>query len=489
MKRIVPLLISMLFIINVAYAGEGSCGYEGGISAENQNAKTLDYREYTFITGKPVLLTGTLEIKTSLKNNSEVSTYKYTLKNTDLGATLTRSYTLETTLVPKDNGQTLKTTKITKPIEKISVDKKTYNLKQYSFTKSNVVDKKAVGEYFAGNIKTFKEYSYSLATGVAEGSTTIDGSGEIYGYNQYWGDTESYKIDYIVSNKNLKDNKKNWGLTYSVSLNSNSQKKLYYQENRPTQISFDGGYVLTQNNVNTLDYSYSGPEFNNDIPTDFLISKSGSEKFDTFPNVQRLLVPDSTPIKGHWAEGFITRLFSLEIFEGNISDFKPNNYITRAQFAKALVRGAKIDMPDFSQNSTNTTKPVIYSDVSTDSTFYDYIYAASKNGVIEGTGSEKFNPNGYLTRAEAITMLVRALGFQNQAPTENPVTNYNDNDSIPTWARKSIYVADKIGIIKGDTYGNVNPNKNLTNGEVSALLDRYIEYLKSDIAQDYKSGI
>ena len=55
------------------------CGYEGGISSGRCGKTTYDYKEVTFVTGKPVVLEGTMTIKKSQRNESNYH-YSYSLR-------------------------------------------------------------------------------------------------------------------------------------------------------------------------------------------------------------------------------------------------------------------------------------------------------------------------------------------------------------------------------------------------------------------------
>lgn len=78
MKKYAKLALCFIIIMGImfplpVYALEGSCGYEGGISSAqdtygNGRRISLKYQEVCFITGEPVIFSGTLAIDKSLKN-------------------------------------------------------------------------------------------------------------------------------------------------------------------------------------------------------------------------------------------------------------------------------------------------------------------------------------------------------------------------------------------------------------------------------------
>jgi N-acetylmuramoyl-L-alanine amidase len=73
-KRITVLVLIMVILLTfaeTAFAREGICGYEGGISSGEVPGKTtLDYLEVTFVTGEPLVFKGTMTIR---KNQSRTN--------------------------------------------------------------------------------------------------------------------------------------------------------------------------------------------------------------------------------------------------------------------------------------------------------------------------------------------------------------------------------------------------------------------------------
>ena len=72
-------------------------GYEGGIQNENT------YKEVIFVTGKPIVMEGTLTIKSKEKDNTITETYTYKLDNPKEDAKLTRTIKMTAHLEPKGN--------------------------------------------------------------------------------------------------------------------------------------------------------------------------------------------------------------------------------------------------------------------------------------------------------------------------------------------------------------------------------------------------
>ena len=175
----------------------------------------------------------------------------------------------------------------------------------------------------------------------------------------------------------------------------------------------------------------------------------------------------------------------------------------RSDFARAIAEVAGLLPKEDTKARTNAQRPQsggqagngfaaaerTFSDVSQSHPDYDYIMEVEKRGIIQGVGPGRFAPDGVLTRAQAITIMIRALGFENMAPSPGFRTGFADDHQIPGWAMDSVYAAREIGLVNGDAYGNLNPNEVLSRAEAAAFLYRFIRYLQSDIKRDYRDRI
>ncbi len=503
MKKIVMsailLLMTLLLLPGAAYAREGICGYEGGVSSGEVagnpgRALALDYQEVSFVSGQPVVFKGTMTIKKSQKQDKITTTYTYTLKNTEKGATLSRTLVFDTTTMTQSNGQVSEAVVLTSARETVKIGSTTYNLANtadYQYARSNLIDPKPAANYHQGSIWSRKVYTIGAAT---NGNTvTVECTGSFYGYEQYWGNAESLALDYDITSEINGDL---WGGTASVSVSSTSTEQLEYQKNLPDQISFDGSYVQSRKNSNILEYSSILPEFDSKgVATKHTLTKNDSLDIETFPVQKRLPTVSPANIRGHWAEDDIRVMFGLEVFKGDAKYFNPDNYMTRAEFAAAMVQIAKevpkdpalavrtVSTASRTRNSTPVVSP--FDDVSVDNIYFNQIKSAFDRKLIDGKGNDLYMPNGTITKADAITTFIKALGFEDLAPAPVAVTGFRDNELIPAYARNSAYVAQKIGLLLSDSKGNMNPNKKLTKAEGAVLFNNLIKYMQNGIRKDY----
>lgn len=509
---IIVIILSML-LPTITYARQGYSGYEGGIAAQqpsygaNATKINFDYQEVSFISGKPIVFKGVLTVSKKLNKGTITSTYIYKLTNLDYTATLTRTLEYTTTIETKENGQTIETTKFSKkPVEIVKINKNTYTLLNYDFTKTSLTDNKPAINYYVGNLHGTKTFQYitAAATGgtaatATTGKVSIEESGEFYGYDQYWGTTEVNVIEYVIQNEQKSGTSiDKWGGTANVSLSSTTTKQLKYIENQPDQISFDGGYIQTQHDESVLEYHSKLPLFDSKgVSTDNVIPVDNSLYIDTFPSETRLLVPSLDQLRGHPEEDNIRTLYSLEVFKDNDKVFKPEQYITRGEFAAALSRAAKEVPQDPSlvtRTSANTKTKVVaatspFADLTVDNLNFNQIISLFKRNIMVGTSYNKFSPDATLTVSEAVMTLIKALGLESLAPNPVPITTFRDNDKIPSYARKAAYIGEKIGLITADDKGNFNPKQKMTKAKAAQLLNSFINYMREGIRSDYRDKV
>jgi len=478
MKKIFCALCGIL-LFSVSYA------YEPSITQQVMGQEKLNCKEVVFISGEAITLEGTAEISSSKGGDSYSETYSYELSD-DNGNTLTREMSFNVTSTEKSNGQITKVWELEEFDESITVNGMTYTLEKYNFSKNQLDDIKAVGTYFAGNINLSKEYS----SGADNGKVKISGTGSVYGYDTSWAKNETVNMTYTVSH--IQDTN-NWTGKYKTVTSDTDRKVVSYIANRPTEISFDGGFMLSENNISTLRYSSEMPEFYGTKVLDYIVTDEGAFKFESFPVETRLANYSLKGIKGHWGEMGLRQAFALEYMDEWDANTTPDSPVTRGEFAKIMALALKLDLgtdAKASGNRVNTQNieeenKVIYKDVQESNKYYKYIMALTKAGVVEGTGKSKFQPNAVISRAEAITMIIKALGFEDKAPEPLPLLSFSDSSDVPSWAEKYIYMGNKIGLINGDVNGNVMARKQLTKAEIAAITNNMVKYLIEELGEEY----
>lgn len=91
--------------------------------------------------------------------------------------------------------------------------------------------------------------------------------------------------------------------------------------------------------------------------------------------------------------------------------------------------------------------------------------------IANGDGNGSYRPNDYITRAEAVAMIVRAFGATEVAD----LSEYNDVDK-DAWYYDTLAKGVAMGIIKGYGNGEMKPTANVSRQEVIAMLNRVYKF-------------
>jgi len=140
-------------------------------------------------------------------------------------------------------------------------------------------------------------------------------------------------------------------------------------------------------------------------------------------------------IAGNWAQVDIARLVSLGAVTGYPDGtFRPDNDVTRAEFATILVKALKLP----------PTAGHIFADTE-GSWAENYISTAAAYGIVKGYDAAHFGPNDLISREQMTAMVVRAARL---APVSGELT-FMDAAKIDAWARGNVITAVKNGIVHG----------------------------------------
>lgn len=100
------------------------------------------------------------------------------------------------------------------------------------------------------------------------------------------------------------------------------------------------------------------------------------------------------------------------------------------------------------------------------------ISRAASLGIVKGYPDGTFKPQKYVTRAEFVTMLIRALEFPIDA---QPVSPFKDDELIGAWAKPYVASAAASGIVVGYPDETFRPNDLLTRAEMVVIVARALE--------------
>lgn len=214
--------------------------------------------------------------------------------------------------------------------------------------------------------------------------------------------------------------------------------------------------IDTQLNINEK-YNYvSGSIYYSSI--DILNNREGAkDKIKKFISENNLNLTD---INGNWAELSIRNFIDKGYISGyEDKTFRPNNNITRAEFVKIFNR---------INNLTNTSNKVF--EDTKNHWAKEEIDIAVTNGVANGVEVNKFEPDKFITREEAATMIAN---YKKIADSNiDKLNNYEDGYRVSDWAKPSVEGNIENGYIGGYSDNTIRPKNNLTRAEAVVILER-----------------
>lgn len=169
----------------------------------------------------------------------------------------------------------------------------------------------------------------------------------------------------------------------------------------------------------------------------------------------------ATDIGGHWAEKIITKWMDAEKISGYPDGtFQPDNAVSRAEFTQILYN----ILP---KNEATIENDHTFTDVSQDDWFYNSVMELMKRGVV--AEAEQFNPESYITRQDAMTMIGRA--FYIRGIDTAVVEEFADAADISEYAVEFIAGLIEKGSVGGYEDNTIRPLASITRAESIKILD------------------
>src|SRR5665811_135534 len=173
---------------------------------------------------------------------------------------------------------------------------------------------------------------------------------------------------------------------------------------------------------------------------------------------------------GHPYRDAIVDLADREVIEGyNDNTFRPGEPVWRQHFAKMIVLSLQLpvseaDVSPFGDVSTGGST-TLYPD--------NYIAVAAEQGITKGTGEGRFGPYNNITRAQVVTMSVRAALNLNPGALADPPGSFEASiGNFSSVHYPNLRIAEYNGLLDGIVnYGpGWDPWEPATRGEVAEML-------------------
>jgi len=174
------------------------------------------------------------------------------------------------------------------------------------------------------------------------------------------------------------------------------------------------------------------------VASTFLFSLAAPVSAATSTDAPKATVVVGKDVKGTKFEKPVAKLAALGVLNGkdNEGNVKPDDNITRAEFAKILV--TELNMASGVTNASTKFK-----DVPSTHWASGYIALATGKGMIKGYPDGNFKPEAPVTYAEAATMVVRMLGYAPSVDEKAWPASYLSKAA-------SIGVTDGVSVKAGD---------------------------------------
>jgi hypothetical protein len=186
------------------------------------------------------------------------------------------------------------------------------------------------------------------------------------------------------------------------------------------------------------------------------------------------LVPGFTgEASAHWADGYLNQLVEWGFIRPDQAN-SPDGELTRADFMAITNRAYGYD--DVGETP--------FTDVAVTDWFYDDVGIAYNARYINGTSPTTASPNDPLNRETAATILGRNMMLQESA---GEILDFTDARDISSWARGTVKSSLEHYLVGGYDDGTFKPQKDLSWGEMAAMLSRIVGTPLQE-AGDYSLG-
>ncbi|WP_233162471.1 MULTISPECIES: chitobiase/beta-hexosaminidase C-terminal domain-containing protein [unclassified Cohnella] len=174
----------------------------------------------------------------------------------------------------------------------------------------------------------------------------------------------------------------------------------------------------------------------------------------------------------HWAREAVNDMGSRMVVNGfEDGTFKPNEDMTRAEFAAIVVRGLGLKLVKGSAS---------FSDVRANDWYNDAIHTALTYGLIDGFKDGTFQPQDKITREQAMTIIAKAMeisGLKDKLDGRDAVEiaeRFQDFDTVAGWAKSGVGETIAAGIVTGRKNDTLDPKSHVTRAEVMVMIRKLL---------------
>lgn len=182
-----------------------------------------------------------------------------------------------------------------------------------------------------------------------------------------------------------------------------------------------------------------------------------------------LALPYQDVQQGDWYYSAVSFAYYNGLMNGVAAEkFDPNGTMTRAMLVTVLWR--------LDGGSADGTSP--YTDVPEGTWYTDGVIWATENGIVNGVGNGKFDPNGTVTREQIATILYRYAAYRGVDVSDRASLDlFTDAGAVSDYARAPMQWAVQTKLISGRLDHKqlyLAPQSGGTRAEVATILMRFL---------------
>ncbi len=151
--------------------------------------------------------------------------------------------------------------------------------------------------------------------------------------------------------------------------------------------------------------------------------------------------------------------------------------ISNSEFAPAisLTRGMMVTILGKLYGADIAEKISGFSDVNKTAYYSSYVAWAAENGIVNGTGGTKFQPDRSITREEMAVMFANYIKAMNLSvpATNNISVKFADDKDISSWAKEAVHLMQALGLINGKGGNRFDPKGTATRAEIAAVIQQF----------------
>jgi hypothetical protein len=181
-------------------------------------------------------------------------------------------------------------------------------------------------------------------------------------------------------------------------------------------------------------------------------------------------------IDEHWAYDALDNFVTADLLKGYVDSYGDTYLKPDMSISRAEFVSILVRALGLTTEEIGKT----FTDVPAGKWYSEPISVASSLGIVNGLNETKFGPNELIKRGEIATMVVRAftssVSFEGEAKVFSDVPEY--------FAAPFITQASQAGIVKGATATTFKPFANATRAEAVVMIQRALDLQKSDLPED-----